>query len=162
MMVDEPSSFLSFLGLRVSGKRCSATSSSCICSGVLKAEASSVLKVLRRTSSKTSSGIWHTKDNKVPIKWICQNGSTPIFCSKNVSYDVLRECNLNVTSVRMSFMVFVGRSFRCCLCWLRLWRSCTHPSTTCGSCRQWHHYVTLNLTEGMSCRKGLQSRVLMQ
>lgn len=40
-----------------------------------------------------------------------------------------------VTSLRMSIMVLLGRSFRCCLCWLRLWRSCTHPNTTCGSCR---------------------------
>lgn len=39
----------------------------------------------------------------------------------------------------MSIMVLVGRSFRCCLCWLRLWRSWTHPSTTCGSCRDTTH-----------------------
>lgn len=60
MMVEDPSNFLSFLGLRVCGKRCSATSSSCSCSGVLKADARSVCRAPSKTSSNTSSGIWGT------------------------------------------------------------------------------------------------------
>lgn len=39
------------------------------------------------------------------------------------------------TSPRMSIMVFVGRSLRCCLCSLRFWRSCTHSNNACGSWR---------------------------
>ena len=56
-----------------------------------------------------------------------------------------------MTSVRMSIMVLVGRSFRCCLCWLRLWRSCTHPSTTCGSCRDTTPRYTEAHTHTVTC-----------
>lgn len=57
MMVEESRSFFSFLGFRACGKCCSATRSSCICSGVLKADARSASRALSRTSSNTSSGI---------------------------------------------------------------------------------------------------------
>lgn len=74
MMVEEPSNFFSFLGLRVCGKRCRATSSSCSCSGVLKADSRSVCRAPMRTSSNTSSGTWwtgwHTLESENPWKYL--------------------------------------------------------------------------------------------